>query len=170
MLTNEQQEAFDKGFELYGKTCASWSDPLCSARLDFLSEALETMGKYVDEVDDIYYKVIFANIVQDMQDTGKFDLTEECQDTKIDIYLRTVKWFINTDSYIVGYKPYLWSVFNKLGWILIEGKEFPKNDHVAHICFECNYTLGHPLAPMTLELFEKDDSGKWVYTGTRPAK
>lgn len=172
MLNKEQKEAFEKGVELYQEAC-HWEDELCDERLDLLFEAFETMGDFVDEVDDIYYKVVFANIIQDMQNCKQFNLSPSCQVTKIHIYLQALKWFENTDSFSVKYAPFLESVFFNLGKILLKGdEELEQNDNVARICYENIKLLKQPLSSLIdalfLQHFIQDDVGKWVFTAIRP--
>lgn len=167
MLNTEQKEAFEKGFALYQKTCAEWENPLCDARLDLLDEAFCTLAEFIDEVDDIYYKVAFANIIQDMQDTDKFDLSDECQNTKINIYVETFKWVQTAEDFLVKYKPFLWSVFKNLAKIFLIGNELEQNDTLARTCWGINKALGHPMADVILSSFIQDNNGDWKYTGDR---
>lgn len=169
MLNTEQEKAFQKGVALYKRACGEWENPNCDARLNCLAEALETLGEYVDEVDDVFYRVIFANVIQDIQDTGIIELTDECQTEKIMIYLNTLKWCNTTSSFAENMLPYLWSVLNKLARILLNGTEgIAQNDNVARICY-CNLKkLGYPLADIFLENFAQNQAGEWFFTGIRP--
>lgn len=171
MLNEVQKKAFEEGFALYQEYC-SFEDALCDAALDKLEEALGVLGEHIDdlndEVDAIFYQIIFANVVQDMQDSGKFNLSENCQEKKIDIHLHVLKWFTNTENYIAIYKPFLWSVFNKLSREFLVGKELQQSDHWAWRCLKCNQTLAHPMASMMMGSFVEGDDGKMIYTGSRP--
>lgn len=168
-MNMEQNKALKTGLSLYQEYCSAWSDPECDARMEMLEEAFDTLGDYVDEVDDVYYRAIFANVVQDMQDCGKFELSPECIETKNTIYLETLKWFQNAQSVVVGYKPFLICVFHKLGENLLSGAEgLMKNDNVAWICYRNAKLLGSSVSDLILEAFVQDEEGKWAFVGERP--
>lgn len=169
MLTSEQQQALERGTELYLKTYGSWEDKLCDARLDLLSESMGILAEFVDDVDDVYYRLIFANVIQDMQNTNRFELSDECQESKIIIYLQTMKWFNTTDTYQTNYKPFLWSAFTNLGAIFLKGEEMEQNDDLAWGCFRNLQVLEHPMAEALLSDFVQDKAtGKWRFIGNRP--
>ncbi len=175
MLNEVQKKAFEKGFSLYQEYCL-YEDKKCDLALDKLEEALEVLGKYMDEVynkkelaiDDLLYLIIFANVVQDMQKSGEFTLTEECLPAKLRIHIRTIQWFNELEDYFCKYKGFIWAVFNDLGWELVSGKELKQNDDVARSCFAWNKKLSQPFADVFLNYFERNTDGKWVYTGDRP--
>ncbi len=173
MLNEEQKKAFEKGFELYQKTCYEWEDELCDERLDLLAEALETMGEYINEVDDIYYKIIFANIIHDMQKSKQFELSSNCEAKKVQIYLQTLDWFSKTDSYNPRYAGFIQSVLNNLAQIFLSGIDgIEQNDKYARFCYINVQRLGTPLSKMSadimLKCFAQDDSGNWIFTSKRP--
>ncbi len=167
-LSEEQQNALENGHRLYLAALSKLNTSERLTGLDLLFESFEMLSEFVDDVNDIYYRVVFANVIQEMQDTGEFDLSSKCTDTKIDIYLQTLKWFQSTESYRTSYRSFLWSVFDKLGQILLKGEELPRNDEVARICFQNNKLLDHPVADVFLDMFVQDENGKWVFTGKRP--
>ena len=174
MLSEMQKTAFEKGFSLYREYC-SFDNKKCDAALNKLAEACDTLDEHFDykdksnDLDSLFYQVIFANVIQDLQDSGEFELLPAIyQDMKMSIYLRTLKWFVNMEQYVDEYKPFLWSVFNKLGRAFINGEEIAQNDDLAWRCADCNKKLSHPMAAILLESFERGADGKWVYTGVRP--
>lgn len=167
-LSEEQQNALENGHRLYLAALSKLDTPERLTGLDLLFESFEMLSEFADDVDDIYYRVVFANVIQEMQDTGEFDLSADCTDTKIDIYIQTLKWFQSAESYRTNYKSLLWGVFDKLGQILLKGEELPQNDEVARICFQNNKLLEHPMAEVFLDMFVQDENGKWAFTGKRP--
>lgn len=169
MLTEEQQRALERGTELYLKTYGSWKDEMCDARLNLLNESMDILAEFVDDVDDVYYRLIFANVIQDMQNTNRFELSDACQESKLIIYLETMKWFNNTDTYKAYYKPFLWSAFNNLGKIFLKGEELEQNDDLAWGCFRNLKVLEHPMAEILLADFVQDKAtGKWHFIRQRP--
>ena len=168
VLSQEQQNALEKGHRLYMTALSKLDTSERLIGLDLLFESFEVLSEFVDEVNDIYYRIVFANVIQEMQDTGEFDLSTDCIDTKIDIYLQTLKWFQSAETYKTSYKSFIWSVFNKLGQILLKGEETPQNEEVARICFQNNKLLNHPMADVFLDMFVRGENGKWVFTGNRP--
>ena len=167
-ITEEQQNALENGKRLYLAALSKLDTFERSIGLDLLFESFETLSEFVDDADDTYYRIMFANVVQEMQNTGEFNLSPECVDTKIDIYLQTLKWFQSTETYRTSYKSFLWGAFDELGKILLKGDELPQNDEVARICFQSNKLLGHPMADVFLEMFVKNEKGNWIFTGKRP--
>ena len=168
-ISIEQRNALENAQQLYLSALPKLDTNARKEGLDMLIEAFNILSEFVDDVDDIYYRVVFANVVQDMQDTGEFDMSEDCEHTKIDIYLQTLKWFQSAESYQVGYRAFLWSVFNKLGGIFLKGEEFlDQNDGLARLCFLNNKILEHPLADIFLDYFIQNEDGEWIFTGKRP--
>lgn len=167
-LTEEQQNALEEGKRLYLAALSKLETSERSIGLDLLFESFEVISELVDDTDDIYYRIVFANVVQEMQNTGEFDLSPECVETKIDIYLQTLKWFQGAETYRTNYKSFLWGAFDELGKILLKGDELPQNDEVARICFQSNKVLGHPMADVFLGMFAKNEMGNWCFTGKRP--
>ncbi len=170
-LSKEQQEAMQKGHKLYTKALQLTDTEERETGLDLMLEAFETLNKYVNEVDGedgIYYKIIFANVVQSMQDEKCFEISDNTIEYKIYIYLKTLDWFRNTNSYRTSCKGYLWGAFNDFAKILLKGEEMPQNDGIARMCFLANDILEYPLAKTMLKLFVQDESGNWVFTGIRP--
>ncbi len=166
-LTVEQQGAMENGHRLYVAAISMLETDKRTNGLDLLAESFETLNKFIDDVDNIYYRVLFANVVQEMQDTGEFDLSKGCIIIKTDIYLQTLKWFQRAESYQTKYKSLLWGVFLNMGKILIKGDEMPQSDEVARICYENLKMLGHPFADFLLDMFVLDENNKWVYKGKR---
>lgn len=167
-LSKEQQNALEKGHRLYLAALTKLDTSERLVGLDLLFESFEVLSEFVDDVNDIYYRIVFASVIQKMQDIGEFDLSTDCIDTKIDIYLQTLKWFQSAESYKTSYKSFLWGVFDKLGQIFLKGEELPQNDEVARICFQNNKLLKHPMADVFVDMFVQGENGKWVFIGKRP--
>ena len=166
MLNQAQQAAYNKGKELYVKYILS--EETTPNTLDMLYDAFELLGEHVDDVEDIDFRLIFALVVQAMQESDEFNLSEDCIDTKVEIFLQILKWVVNLDSSTVDafttiFKMTLCHTFETLGTILLAGKELPQNDYVAWICYQQSKRLGHmSVDESILDLFEKGSDGKMV--------
>ncbi len=168
MLSELQKKAFEEGFSQY-KAYRLCEDKESDAAINRLLCAFQALAEPEDElnneVDAIFYQVVYANIIDDMQRSGRFEMGDVLQKLKLRMYAQTYNWFLDMEKHIDAYKGLLWGVLDKLAEELIKGENMSKNDQAAWRCCQYNQKLGYPLAAMMLEDFVEGSDGTMIYTG-----
>ena len=165
-LTQEQRDAYAKGTaNYYAATGKFFGTPDEEEKQDLYLEAFNLLAEYIDDVASENYLLLFAIIVQKLQDYN-FDLSEDAVDKKIEIYLKFIKeyQYDSTDDEL--YEHLLDKMYINLGFILLEGKELPKDENLSHLMFDITRRRGLvDSAEKMLQQFAIDNDGKWYFCG-----
>lgn len=173
MLTKEQEKTLNEACELY-KEARQIKDKLASREL--FNKAWDMLIEYIDDVDDVYYRVVFANCIEELQrrsnGVAELELGDVHIQAKTDIYLKTLQWILRSEwKYDVNFRGHLAIALEALGKLFLSGKDYVKrDDHNAWVCFRCIGAIDTSmLAGLYLPYFVEDETtGKWVFTGVRP--
>ena len=169
MLTREQQSALDEAFNLYKEARTIIKDDKAGG-LQLINDAFGLLIEYIDEVDDIYYRLVFANCIEELQRKGGFDFAPIIIQAKTDIYKKTLVWAIDATGYDTKFQAHFWIAFEALARLFLLGEEnISQDDHLAYVCYQCEKLFAFPMADVYLEDFIQDSTtGKWKFIGVKP--
>lgn len=168
MLTREQEQTLADACEIFLQARKS-EDKIVS--LELFNKAFGMLIEHIDDVDDIYYRLVFANCIEQLQRKGNMEFNPVLIHAKTDIYIKTLSWFLDAPNYKTDFQGHFFMGFDALGRLFLLGEDGAnQNDHYAYICYQCIRLLG---IPMVEELYLKDfvedvDSNTWKYVGVRP--
>lgn len=172
MLTKEQERTLEDACELFLQANQSEDNV---ASLELFNKAFDMLLEYIDDVDDIYYQLVFANCIEKLQRKGNVEFNSILIEAKTAIYVKALQWFIDASQYKSAFNGHLFIAFDALGrLLLIGGENVRQDDHYAYICYQCIKMLDLPMSDeivdkLYLEDFVKDEAtGKWKYIGVRP--
>lgn len=168
MLTAEQKKALDKACSLYLE--ARKTDDKATS-LQLFNDAFGVLAEYIDEVDDIYYRVVLANCMEELQRKGNIDYDPSLIQFKSSIYAEMLTWFLKATEYNTEFRGHLSIAFSALARLLLLGEEgVSQNDHYAYLCYQCMKALGIPMVDeLYLQDFDKDQTtGQWKFIGVKP--
>ena len=165
-LTQKQREAYAKGKAKYyaaiGKLVGA---PDENEKQNLYLDAFNILAEYIDEVVSENYLLLFATIVQELQDYN-FKLSKAAVDKKIEVYLKFIKEYQSDSTDDELYEHLLDKMYPSLGFILLEGKELPKDENLAHFMFDITRSRGVvDSAEQMLQRFTIDDDGNWHFCG-----
>lgn len=168
MLTTEQQNALDQACDLFLEARTT-NDDLATS-LQFYNDAFGILIDYIDEVDDIYYRLVFANCIEELQRKGSLEFSQSIIEAKTSIYISTLIWALDATEYNTKFKAHFWVAFDALARLYILGEEgVQQDDNLAHVCYQCEKLFDFPLADVYLEDFVQDSAtGKWKFIGVKP--
>jgi len=165
-LAPEQQEAYAKALTNYHIAIGKlFGVPSKEEKEDLYSGAFNLLADYVDDVVSENYLLLFAIVVQELQDYN-FELSEDAVDKKIEIYLKFIKeyQYDSTDDEL--YEHLLNKMYYNLGFIFLEGQELPKDENLAYLMFDITRQRGlEESAETILQQFYKGGDGKWYFCG-----
>lgn len=169
MLTTEQQNALDEACNLYTKARTILKDDNAGA-LQLFNDAFGILIDYIDEVDDIYYRLVFANCIEELQRKGDLDFSPVIIQVKTDIYKNVLAWALDATEYNTNFKVHLWIAFDALARLYLLGEEgVSQDDNLAYVCYQCEKMFGFPMADIYLEDFVQDSTtGTWNFIGVKP--
>lgn len=163
-LTQEQRKAYAEGAANYYEATGKFgSVPDEEAKQELYLEAFNLLAEYVDDVVSENYLLLFAIIVQKLQDYN-FDLSEAAISKKIEIYLKFIKeyQYDSTDDEL--YEHLLDKMYINLGFILLEGVELRQDENLAHLMFDiCRRRGLVDSSEKILRQFEQGSDGKWYF-------
>lgn len=165
-LTQEQLEAYAKGKANYYAAIGKLLGELEQEEKEELYlEAFNLLAKYIDEVKSENYLLLFAIIVQKLQDYN-FDLSKGAVDKKIEIFLKFIKEYQYDSTDDEFYEHLLDKMYIALGFILMEGEELSKDENLAHLMFDVvrRRDIGGTVEEI-LQQFNQDSDGKWYFCG-----
>lgn len=168
MLTPEQDEALKKAESIFYEY--SKQEP-SQKNYNLLRNAFEILAEFVDDTDNIYYRAFFAEIIQTMQDTNEFELSEDCQSTKILIFKECLIYVYEVKSIDIVLGLTLCNNLISLGLILLQGIEEPQDYTLAHMSFDFARTLSLTFNRDTSALdevlshFHMSEDGSYMYKG-----
>lgn len=167
-LTQEQRKAYAEGLANYLKVVGKFGYVLDEEeKQNFCQETFDLLAKYVDDVVSENYLLLFAIIVQELQDYG-FELSEDAIDKKIEIYLKFIKeyQYDSTDDEV--YEHLLDKMYIGLGFIFLEGAELKRDENLAHLMFDiCRRRGMVKTSEQMLRQFEQDSDGKWYFCNNK---
>ncbi len=119
---------------------------------------------YIEETTADNYLLLFATIVQLLQDRG-FTTNDAVIKKKIEIYYKFIGNHKKgrTDDDFFEYMLDL--MYGNLGFIFVEGKELERNDTNACIMFAIAYNRGMRSAGRYMQSFEELPDGSYRFTG-----
>lgn len=176
MLTEEQSVALQKACTLYEQAHRVKQDDLAKY-LELVNDAFGELIEYIDDVDDIYYRVLFANCIDQLQNDGNIEFSELLLGAKAEFYIQTAMWFADdsTQSYNTYFTSHLFYAFEALGRMYLRGEYgVNQSDEAAYVAYTCIRLLNNPAMTEYAEMaylsdFIKDEAtGKIIFTGLRP--
>lgn len=167
MLTKEQEVVLQEACELYIK---AREEKELAPSLELFNQAFGMLIEYIDEVDDVYYRLVFANCIEELQRKGKIEFSSVILQAKVDIYLKTLRWFLETPQYKKYFEGHLLIGFDALARMFLLGEDNVKqSDHNACICYQCIQMFNSIFADLYLRDFVKDEvTDQWKFVGVRP--
>lgn len=127
-----------------------------------LLKGFEALAEHVDEVSEKYYRLLFAMLVQKMQDLETIELSNDAIETKIEIFMECIRDY-QQDSGDQDYENLLSKMYGDLGFILLEGRELEQNEDSAYWMFQIAYNRGIGSAKDILDHFRKNCDGHWEW-------
>ena len=156
----------DRAYVLYAKYLSdAANEEISEESLDALYDASQILTAYIDEVDDIYYKVLFASVLKEMLESNQFNMPDELRGFKIKLYFDILQWCAETNTIKDRFAPMISNILIDFGSILLKGIEVQKNDNVAWVCFYLIKNMGYDVDFM-LNKFEIGPNGQKRYIGT----
>ena len=160
-LNFEQTRALSVGEANYIRSAHQTEVEKTSALLE---GAFDALVKYVDEVSDKYYRLLFAKTVQAMQDLGVYDMSERAVSAKLDIFTQLLE-DCQHPTEDDKYETLLTTMYVDLGHIFLAGQELARNDSAAYFMFDIARQRGSESAKAMLDRFKINADGKWQFTG-----
>lgn len=176
MLTDKQEQALIKACALYEQAHKNKQNKNTAQYLQLLNDALGELIEYIDEVDDIYYRVVFANCVDQLQEDGNIEFDDVILDAKASFYIQAVIWFAdeNTKAFRSDFTAHLFYAFTALGRMYLRGEHGVKqSDEAAYACYSCVPNLNNPamtkfVQTAYLSHFVKNETtGEIIFTGNK---
>lgn len=172
MLTVEQERILENACAMFLEARQKKEDTVAALRL--VNDAFGMLSEHIDEVDDIYYRVVFANCIEELQRKGKGildDVAEIFIQFKVKVYIELLNWFLDTPQYKTSFRGQLIIAFDALARLCLLGKDgLQQNDHYAYVCYQCLKMLDMPMVDeLYLQDFVQDkETGLWKFFGVRP--
>ena len=160
-LNAEQRKALRKAEAGYARSMAQTG---LEKAAEFLEKAFESLAKYIDEVSDPYYRLLFARTVQCMQDLGVCDISERAVAAKTGIFMELLEEYRHPTE-DEPYEALLTAMYEDLGYIRLDGKELPRDDNAAHLMFGIACRRGSEPAKGMLDSFRRGADGIWQFIG-----
>lgn len=89
MLTQKQDEALQAACDLYSQAQERRKEDKAQY-LKLLNDAFGELLEHIDDVDDIYYRVVFAVCIDEMQQEGNFEFDDVLLDAKANFFVQAV--------------------------------------------------------------------------------
>lgn len=175
MLTKEQEVALQTACNLYKQALeVQKEDELQCCNL--LKDAFRELIEYIDEVDDIYYRVVFAVCVDEIQERWNVEFGDAILHSKVAFFVQAAEWFLDekTKGYNRYFTVHFFKAFTALARMYLNGEHgVNQSDEAAYAAYTCAALLDEDTSRFVktifLSKFVKDDkTGKMVYTGIRP--
>lgn len=175
MLTEEQKMALQAACNLYEQAQKEKQKNKVQF-LKLLNDAFGELLEHIDDVDDIYYRIVFADCIDEMQQEGEFEFNDVILNSKAEFFIQALVWFLdeNTQEFNTYFTAYLFKAFDALGRMYLRGEHgVNQNDTAAYGCYLGIMNLGNPAMSQFVETaylsnFVKDDTtGEMVFTGLR---
>lgn len=175
MLTEEQKVTLQVACILYEQAQKEKRENK-GQFLKLLNDAFGKLLEHIDDVDDIYYRVVFADCIDEMQQEGDIEFNDVILDSKTAFYVQAVMWFLDehTQEFNTYFTAYLFKAFDALGRMYLRGEHgVKKSDSAAYTCYSCITRLGDPAMSQFVETaylseFVKDNTtGEIIFTGVR---
>lgn len=176
MLTDKQEKVLQTACSLYEKARMEKKSGNLVNYLQLLNTAFGKLAECIDEVDDIYYQVVFANCIDEMQQEGNVEFNETIQDIKASFYIKAVIWFLDnkTLEFNSYFTAHLFNAFIALGRMYLRGERgVNQNDSAAYACYACIEKLNTPAMTQFVKVaylsnFIKDTTtDEMIFTGVR---
>ena len=174
MLTGEQEKTLNEACSLYleARNAEEPEDKIHS--LELFNKALNMLVEYIDEVDDIYYQIVFANCIEELQRKGNIQFSDQIVQAKVNIYVKMLSWLMEASGYKPNFKGHLFIALDALARLFLLGKEnVRQNDQLARVCYLALGDIGAVPEDLLNELYLQDfvqdeATGQWKYIGVRP--
>lgn len=173
MLTSEQKITLENACKLYANGREQLKTNTALA-LEMINDAFKLLTEYIDVVNDIYYKVVLANCINELQ--KYIHLDDTITQIKSRFYLELLDYFLdsNTSGFNTEYTGHLFNAFDALGKLFLCGKDgVPQIDQNAYVCYRCITLLGNPAmaqfceAAYLSDFVENPATGQMIFTGIR---
>ena len=159
VINDKNNEGIIEGISLYQKY--RQSEGVLENTKSCLFLAYEVILPCIEELKGFSERLIFSNIVQEIEDMGNYSISAQAVAFKEAFYRELFEAFAISFSY----KDEMWFAFTSMAKSYL--KPSTCEDGKAKLCYEIAATYGYPLSDIVMKLF-CDSEGDVHFMGRRP--